>query len=63
MNPSTLSEKLRATDQVQEHRGNPGMDSLPQESHSTDQTPPFNPTAPHVSDEGAFATFAGGDGI
>jgi hypothetical protein len=63
MNPSTLSAILRETEQGKEHRGNPGVDTLPQEPCPTEQPPPRNSAAPDAPDEGTFETYTDGSGI
>jgi hypothetical protein len=63
MNGSAYSEVLRETDQVKEHRGNPGVDTAPQEVCFNEEAPPRNPVRPCAPDEGAFETFIGGEGI
>jgi hypothetical protein len=63
MNPSVSSEVLRDMDHSQEPRGNPGVDTAPQEHRSNGQTPPRNTGEPSVPDEGAFETFVDGAGI
>jgi hypothetical protein len=63
MNATARSEVLSETDQVNHRRGNPGVDTVPQEDCPTEQTLPRNPAAPYAPDEGAFETFAGGAGI
>ena len=63
MNTSALSEVLSETDQGKEHRGNPGVDTVPKKSCPNEQIPPRNPAGPYVPDEGAFESFAGGAGI
>ena len=60
MNASEHSDVLRGTDPVKEHRGNPGVDTLPPEFCPREQ-PPWDPVGP--SDEGAFETFVDGAGI
>jgi hypothetical protein len=63
MNASVSSELLRDRDPVQEHRGHPDLDTVPQEYRSNGQSPPRNPAEPSVPDEVAFETFVGGAGI
>jgi hypothetical protein len=63
MNPSTRSEVLPETDHVQEHRGNPGVDTVPPGLCSDEQTLSRNPVGPYVPDEADFETFVGGAGI
>jgi hypothetical protein len=62
MNGSACSEVLRGTDQVKDHRGNPGVDPVP-EVCLDQEAPPRNPVRPCAPDEGAFETFIGGEGI
>jgi hypothetical protein len=63
MNVSERSAVLRQTDQIKEHRGNPRVDTVPQEPYPAEQAPPRNPVRPNIPDEGAFETLAGGAGI
>jgi hypothetical protein len=63
MNASAGHEVLSETDQVEGHRGNPSVDTVPQELRSNEQTSPWNPGGPDGPDEGAFTTFVGGAGI
>jgi len=63
MNTSERSEVPRETAHVQEARGTPGVDTVPQRSCPNEQIPPRNPVGPHVPDEGAFESFVGGAGI
>ena len=60
MNLSPWSEILGETNPVKEHRGNPGVDTGPQEPCSIEQTPPRNPVGPSIPDGIAFETFVGG---
>jgi hypothetical protein len=63
MNPSTLSEILSEADGVKDHCGNPHVDTVPPEPSLVGRPPGQNPEAPHVEDEDACGTFAGGAGI
>jgi hypothetical protein len=63
MTTTERSEVLRETEQGKEHRGNPGVDPVPQEFCANDQNPPWDPSGSHVPGEGAFETFVGGAGI
>jgi hypothetical protein len=63
MNAPERTEALRQTDQVKEHRGNPGVDTVPQELCPDEQIPPWNPVKSHVLDERPSETFADGAGI
>ena len=63
MNASACPEVLRDTDHVQERRGNPVVDIVPQELFSIELTPPRNPLGPYVPDEGVLETYFGGAGI
>ena len=57
MNTSTRSPVRGEMEQVKEHRGNPGVDAVPEEFCPSEQPPPGDP------DEGAFETFVDGGGI
>jgi hypothetical protein len=50
-------------DRIKEHRGNPTVDILLQQSCFNEQTPPRKLRAAFVPHEGAFETFIGGSGI
>jgi hypothetical protein len=63
MNASARPEDLREMDHVQERRGNPGVDAVPQEPCPNEQTPPLSPPGPSVPDERDFANSVGGAGI
>ena len=63
MNAPERTEVPRQTDQIEEHRGNPGVDTVLQELCPDEQTPPRNPVRPHVAGERPSETFADGAGI
>ena len=63
MNAPERTEVPRQTDQIEEHRGNPGVDTVPQEPGSTEEPPSRNPVRPHVPGERPSETFADGAGI
>ena len=63
MNASACPEVLRDTDHVQERRGNPVVDIVPQELFSIELTPPRNPVGIPVSNEVTLETFIDGAGI
>ena len=63
MNTSARSEVLSETDQVKEHCGNPGVDTVPRRSCPEEQIPRQNPGEPSVPDERASESFVGGAGI
>jgi hypothetical protein len=63
MDISQRSEVLRETEPVAGPRGNSGVDAVPREPRSNEQTPPRNPAEPSVPDEGTSETFVDGSGI
>jgi hypothetical protein len=63
MNAPAHPAALRQSDQGAEHRGNPGLSVLPDETVADGQTPPRNPAGACVPDERGFETFVSGAGI
>jgi hypothetical protein len=63
MNASAHPEVPREPDQVKEHGGKRGLDTVAQEDFFTEQPWPPSPAGPYIPDKGAFETFIAGAGI
>jgi hypothetical protein len=63
MNPPADSEVRSEADQGKKHRGNPRVDTVPQELCSNEQTPARDPVGSYVPGERAMETFIEGAGI